>query len=120
MSIERLVENLGEQSDRRRFLRRIGTTALAVAGGMAVFPRSAKALDSCAQFGFCPPCSGGLYHYQCCCLAEAPSSCSCSQPWCWGCCGNCLTGERWACCECDTCSFAYIYDYSCTRCEGPS
>jgi hypothetical protein len=68
-----------------------------------------------------PPCGGSLVQYKCCCLYYAPSSCSCGSPWCWGCCGwNCLTGERWACCECPGCSYAYIYDYSCTRCEGPS
>lgn len=120
VSLEKLVHGLGEQADRRKFLQRMGASALVFAGGVMGFPRDAQALWSCS--GFLPPC-GSLYHYQCCCLAVAPSpQCSCQDTWCWGCCGTCVTGERWACCECygQGCSYAYIYDYSCTRCQGPS
>lgn len=122
MSLEKLVENLGEQTDRRRFLKRAGASALIVAGGIMGFPREARAtLWSCA--GLLPPCSGGLHQYQCCCLIYEPTpwpQCSCQDVWCWGCCGNCQTGEKWACCECTGCSYAYIYDYSCQKCQGPS
>jgi hypothetical protein len=121
MSLEQFVEGLGERADRGRFLRRVGVTAMTIAGGFAAWPKGARALDDCTITGNCPPC-GSLYAYQCCCLLYAPSNCSCSQPWCWGCCGNCQTGERWACCECydQNCSYAYLFDYSCSKCQGPS
>lgn len=123
MSLDEFIDRLGEETDRRRFIGKIGVAALGVAGGVLGFPRQARATTWGTCDNLLPPC-GSLYHYKCCCLAHAPTSCSCSNAWCWACCGaNCLTGERWACCECynnnPPCSYAYIYDYSCTKCQKP-
>jgi hypothetical protein len=113
MSLERLVDSVEEAADRRRFLKKFSFAALGVVTASLGLPGRAKA----------------LVNYQCCELCQYPSGsctdCTCGT-WCWTCCGNCLTGERWKCCECyrapscgcdAACSWAYIYDYSCTRCE---
>jgi hypothetical protein len=116
MSIDGLAGTLGKAADRSVFLKRTGAVALgAVVGAMGFAPKAHALVD-----------------YQCCHLCNNPSSCSgCACTWCWLCCGNCLTGERWACCECfdssqycgkscpAICSYAYIYDYSCFKCQQP-
>jgi hypothetical protein len=120
MSLEELADNLGETTSRKRFLRKIGAATLGVTVG-------AMGLSSRAYATDCPTTG-----YQCCNLCKSPSgscsNCSCGT-WCWECCGNCLTGEKWRCCECyrtpecnccSACSWAYIYDYSCQKCQGPS
>jgi hypothetical protein len=115
MSLEELADKIGETADRRRFLMKLGIGTLGIAATALGFPQSSRA-----------------YAYQCCGLCQPPSgsctNCSCGT-WCWFCCGNCLTGERWRCCECyrspgcgcdSACSWAYIYDYSCTKCNQPA
>lgn len=111
MSLENLVDNLGQRTDRGKFLRRAAAVGLGVAGAALGFaPRAAAG-----------PCSGGLYYYQGCCLVYPPDpNCSCNNPWCWSACPNCLTGEKWHCCECPGCSYAHLYDYSCTKCQKPA
>jgi hypothetical protein len=82
MSVEGLVERIGEAADRRRFLRKVGVASLG-ALGFSVFAESAQAYD-----------------FACCHLCNAPSgscqgSVACS--WCW----NCCSGPRalFRCCE---------------------
>jgi hypothetical protein len=115
VSLEELADKVGETVDRRRFLRRLGLGTLGLAVTAVGLPQKARA----------------TYQYKCCNLCQPPSgscsNCSCGT-WCWLCCGNCLTGEKWRCCECyrlprcdcaTACSWAYIYDYSCTKCTQP-
>lgn len=128
MSMERLAETLAERVNRGRFLRRVGTAAIALMGGALSFPRRALAgftFGSCA--GLFPPCTGDLVPYQCCCLLQQhdPACASeCTSGWCWVCCLSCFTGERLKCCECSVpreCSYGVTYDFGCTpRCEQPA
>ena len=82
MSVEGLVEKIGEATDRRRFLRRVGAASLG-ALGFSVFAEPAKA-----------------YNFACCALCTAPSS-SCKSSsacsWCWICCTN--SNAMFRCCE---------------------
>lgn len=95
MSVEKLAEVVGENVDRRHFLRRLGGATLGVAFAMLGLAPSAKA----------------LFTYKCCLLCEAPGcqrqgSCS----WCWTCCHN---GTKYRCCE--RYSFGGICDGSCNN-----
>jgi hypothetical protein len=82
MSIERLVESLGERANREGFLRRIGVVSLGLTFGALGLSEPAHA-------------------YGCCNLCHTPSTCaSCTCVWCWTC---CITGppqSEHRCCEC--------------------
>jgi len=82
MSVEGLVGKIGEATDRRRFLRKVGAASLG-ALGFSVFAEPAEAYD-----------------FACCHLCNAPSDSCASQAvcsWCW----NCCAGPRalFRCCE---------------------
>lgn len=82
MSLETLTERVGEVTDRRRFLRRVGVGGLAVVLGFLGITPEARA----------------LVYYKCCELCRSPGGCS-RDPiciWCWDCCHN---GYKWRCCE---------------------
>jgi hypothetical protein len=86
VSNEKIVDFLGTQLERRKFLKTLGAGALlAVAGVIGLGPGVASA-----------------YSYKCCNLCEAPSSCSNPEcDWCWYCC-NTSDNTWWRCCEVHT------------------
>jgi hypothetical protein len=119
MSLEKLVTTLGEQADRKTFLRRAGTATLATTFGF---------------LGFAPDTAYATWDYLCCHLCNAPSSCTnCRSVWCWNCCvpTACETGDRIHCCECYSttnnngsctnaiCSYITI-DHTCPKCVRPA
>ena len=100
MSTEDLVRVVGEQTNRRGFLRRAGAGALGITFGILGLPKDA--------FGA---------NYKCCSLCKTPpqSSCSCGVcSWCWTCCWNNNSGSwKVNCCEYYT-NRSYCNGSSCT------
>lgn len=87
MTDQVLIERIGTQVDRRKFLGKMA--AITAAGTMWLMRIDSASAGSCPGFPY-----GG------CCLCGAPSSCSgCDCTWCWT---KCVEGTTWGCCECWT------------------
>lgn len=82
MTVEALVERLGQRVNRRSFLVKLGIGTVASLVGLMGYTQTASA-----------------YSFACCNLCQAPSSSgatSCPQAWCWTC---AYAGQTWRCCE---------------------
>ncbi len=95
MSKEKLVRDLGEYLDRRKFLVKAASAALAGLLGLLGIPQTALATYTWHCCNLCKPNSGSC------------SGCVCS--WCWTC---PQMGNNYACCEC------YSVDSSHGGCSG--
>jgi hypothetical protein len=83
MSVDGLVQKIGETADRKGFLRKVGVASLGAVGFSVFAPAKAEA-----------------YSFACCVLCTAPSStCKSSSAcsWCWICCTN--SNAMFRCCE---------------------
>jgi hypothetical protein len=81
MSTDKLAQRVGKGMDRRRFL-------VKVSGGAVAFTFAFLGLSKDAEAHY--------YHYACCHLCRAPSSCTGACTWCWSCCNGI---RLWQCCE---------------------
>lgn len=86
MSTDQLVDAIGKQTSRRKFLRRVGVSAMAVSAAVLGLPAEAEA----------------TIRYKCCNLCKSPSSScgSCACVWCWTCCNSLSNFLKYRCCEC--------------------